>query len=654
MGPGEVIYDQKQIEAFLSQLPPDERKQMQENLQKLANTVVPQLQQEIYEKIYQKNERETREKQQALVDQKYGQVIGEIFDAVARQYTDNPKVIEFLGALRIYTADKAIEVFMPHTQMTPMGPQEIPFAQVVRQIKTEKGEDPLLPFKVNLFIEGQTDGLPPIIVEANPTYRSMFGWVERLVIFGGETERSATDHTKIHPGAFHKANGGFLVIDLNDILLKPTVLLGLMRTIRTKKIEMHEPSEEIGQTLNGKLLSPEPIGLQLKVVGVINPEYYHDLQGTAFGQELLRHFGLIALFDTTVNVANDNLQSYSRWLDEYASHKGYSPITLEAKAAIIEYLMREAESQKFFSSDLELLKNIVKEAYLYSRDVGAQRIEADHVKRAVSEKIFRLNLAETKLQRAIADGVQIVEVNGLKIGQINGLVVFKTASYMFGIPQRFTVTTYRGEKGLINIAGNVGLAGPVFKKSVETIQGFFYKRYGREQTITFEGRVNAEQISGAIEGDSATMAMLLALISSLSEIPLRQDLAVTDATDQQGNIEAVGGVNQKIEGFFATCKIKGLTGTQGVVIPAANTNHLMLNSEVVEAVEKGQFHIYSVETIDDVVELLMGCPIREIDEYINAKFEQWRKQELEERLKMELEIKEALRKTKKRKRFLIF
>jgi predicted ATP-dependent protease len=363
--------------------------------------------------------------------------------------------------------------------------------------------------------------------------------------------------------------------------------------------------------------------MELKVIAIVKPFLYYLLWHFPFDRELMEAFKVSAIFDNKVDGIPENLSAFASWMDEYAKNKEFFTLDPAAKAKILEHLFRLGESQRRFACNVETIKSLIKESYFYALQDGSKRIKEQHVKKALAEKIFRSNIIEEKIQEEIAAGRIKVELKGTAIGQINGLAVYTLDHYSFGIPTRITVNTYRGKDGVMSLHQQVALADKTLDLGVKKLEGFFRQRYGREQTASLKATIAFEDYYESIGGPSASAAQLCALLSSLAEKPIRQDLAITGTVDQKGVIGVIGGVNEKIEGFYKSCKITGLTGTQGIIIPEKNQENLMLDEEVVEAVAQGKFHVYVADTIETAVELLMDCKMSEIDSLVKKRLKSW-------------------------------
>lgn len=617
----EFITDADRIQAFLNQLSDEERTICESYLRETEELG------ELFQNIYDKRNSEFNEYAKGESRKMYLDLVKELFANVAKLYAKNAKAVAFLKSLEHYTVS-ILNLFIPQysQEFNTFGllqKVQVPFENVLEKMRRERNEDPLIPFEVNLFVDNAKTNPPPVIAECAPTYAGLFGKTERAILLM-ERGYSHTDHTKLQSGAMHRANGGFLILNLTDIAsLKEYIFLGLKRTLAEKKIKIQDPGEEMGLSADVKSLRAEPMDMELKIIAVIRPDLYYAFHNNRFSREFIQHFTMLAMFDTTIELLPENLAAYAAWMQKYTQRKSFLPISRGAIVEIIEWLLRRAESQNRFVCDIEEIKTLIKEAYFYAKTDDSVYIEGLHIIKALAEWQYRSNLFEEQMQTKIIDGHVKIETQGEKIGQINGLAVWRTDEYLFGLPTRVTVTTYRGKGSLINIQKQAGLAGPTLTLGIEILQGFFFERYGQDKQIGFEGRVVFEENYGMIDGPSATTAQLFALLSAITKKPIKQGLAITGTVDQKGNIGAIGGVNEKIEGFFKVCEARGLNGCQGVIIPRANTKELMLNHRVVEAVSSGKFNVYAIDKIDEGVEILMGCRMEEIDQLVQKRLEEW-------------------------------
>ncbi|MBM3710207.1 MAG: ATP-dependent protease, partial [Actinobacteria bacterium] len=466
-------------------------------------------------------------------------------------------------------------------------------------------EVPFKKYEVNLVIDNSELDGAPVIVEQNPTYQNLFGRVEKEAQFGVLT----TDFTMIRGGALHKANNGFLVIPVEELFKNYFSWDSLKMSLKNKKIMIEEAGEKLG-FITTKGLKPEPIPLNLKVILIGNPYYYSILY--IIDEDFKKLFKVKADFDLVMDRNDENIKKYASFLCTYCKKENLKHIEASAVARVVEYGSRLAEDKKKISTKFSEIGNLVSEANFYAEQEKSRYIKPSHILKAIDEKIYRSNLIAEKIKEFIADGTILIDTEGLKVGQVNGLSVMSLGDYSFGRPSRVTVSIGMGKDGIIDIERETKLGGPIHTKGVLILGGYIANKYSKDKPLNLSARIVFEQSYGGIEGDSASSAELYALLSAIADIPIKQNLAVTGSVNQKGEIQAIGGINEKIEGFYEVCKVLGLTGEQGVIIPESNVKNLMLKEEVVDAVRNKKFHIFPVKTIDEGIEILTGMKAGEL------------------------------------------
>lgn len=464
--------------------------------------------------------------------------------------------------------------------------------------KTEEKNE-LVEFEVNVIVDNSRTKQIPVIIETSPSYGNLFGSVDRIHERAGEFR---TDFTKIRAGSLLRANGGYLVLTLADIVEEPAVWPALKRALKNKKVTIQSIDTLFFLSTSG--LKPEPIDIDLKVV-LIGDAYSYQLL-YLYDEEFRKIFKVKADFDTVMDKVRDNLVKYAQFVRTVAEKEKLLPFHKTAVAVITEEGVRVAGRQDKLSTRFSDIADVIREADYWARKGKAKLVEGRHVEKAIEEKIRRVSLVEDKIRELLADGTILMDIDGQKVGQVNGLSVYDIGDYSFGKPSRITAETGLGRSGLINIEREADLSGKTHNKGVLIIEGFLRRRFAQDKPLTMSSSICFEQSYSGVDGDSASSTEIYALLSSLSELPLRQDLAVTGSVNQKGEIQPIGGVNEKIEGFFDICKIKGLTGRQGVIIPKLNKKDLMLKQDVIDAIKKKKFHIYAIATIDQGIELLTG------------------------------------------------
>lgn len=458
-------------------------------------------------------------------------------------------------------------------------------------------------YQVNLVVERTPGSGAPIIDESHPTYTNLIGKIERKSHFGVVF----TDFTEIRAGAFHQANGGYVILNVTDVLRQPFAWDALKRVIKTRAVKIEDPGEFYGFSTSG--LKPEPIPVETKVVLIGPPYIYHLLQ--AYEEDFPKMFKVKADFD--VDVPRDDSQDllYARFLARLCRDEHLPPFRADAVAEFIRQGMRLADRHDRLSLRMSLLSDVAREAGFWARKHDRYFVSRDDVDMAVAKRRERVNLPEEWIQDEIKEGTLLVDLDHEVVGQVNGLSVHLLGDYAFGRPCRITARTFVGTKGVIDIQREAKMAGSIHSKGVMTLAGFLAGKFAGTQPFALSATLTFEQAYSEIEGDSAAVAELASILSSLAEAPVRQWLAVTGSVNQLGEIQPIGGVNEKIEGFFASCQARGLTGHQGVIIPLRNTRHLALNRDVVEAVERGEFGVYAVSEVEEALELLTGVPAGE-------------------------------------------
>jgi ATP-dependent Lon protease len=454
-------------------------------------------------------------------------------------------------------------------------------------------------YQVNVLVDNSETKGAPIIVEITPNYRNLFGTIERVVDRSGIWK---TDFLHIKAGSFLRANGGYLIFNALDALMEPWVWPALKRTLKNQVIEIQ--TYDPFYIFSTSALKPEPIECNVKIIMIGDAYLYHLLYG--LDDDFKKIFKIKADFDSVMKKDADKVRQYSAFVRKICDEGKLRPFDRTAVAAIVEYGVRLAGRQKKLSARFHLIADLVREASYWAGKEGAEVVTEEHVDKAIEKKIYRVNLIEEKIQEMIDDGTILIDSDGMVVGQVNGLSVYNLGDHAFGKPSRITAKTSMGKAGIINIEREVEMSGPIHNKGVYILAGFLRGQYAQDKPITMSASLCFEQSYSGVEGDSASSTEIYALLSSISGLPLRQDLAVTGSVNQKGEIQPIGGANEKIEGFFDVCKSKGLTGRQGVMIPYLNMGDLMLRKDVIAAVEEGKFHIYPVKTIDQGIEILTG------------------------------------------------
>jgi predicted ATP-dependent protease len=465
-------------------------------------------------------------------------------------------------------------------------------------------------YKVNLIVNHSTSEGAPVVLEDLPTYKNLVGYIESEIQPGGAT---SADFTMIKPGALHMANGGYLIVHAVDILRQSFAWEALKRALGSSVIRIEDPALRDGVgVLFPQMPAPEPIPLSIKVIIVGTPELYYSLQST--DEEFAELFKVKADFSDSMARNIESEHQYALFVAARC-HEGHLPhFDATGVAKIVEYGSWLAEDQTRLSTRFGKISNLIHEAAHWARVAGQEFVSTIDVQRAIDERTYRDNLVEEDIRRTILEGTLFIDTDGEVVGQANALSVLRYGDHFFGQPSRVTARVYLGNEGVINIEREVEMAGPIHNKGLLTLRGYLGGQYALEHPLSLTASLAFEQNYGGVEGDSASTAELFALLSALSGYPIRQDIAVTGSVNQRGQVQPIGGATHKIEGFYEVCKARGLTGGQGVIIPSSNVKGLMLNEELVSAVEKGLFHIYAVETIDQGIQILTGIPAGERDQ----------------------------------------
>jgi predicted ATP-dependent protease len=475
----------------------------------------------------------------------------------------------------------------------PPAPMNFPFMPPPRE------RDPYLEYEINVVVDNAKTNGAPIIVESSPTYLNLFGTIERVVDRFG---RVVTNFSRIKSGSFLRAHGGYLIFSLEDAVTEPAVWKVLKRTLRSGRIEME--TYEPFAIFSASGLRPEPVDVNTKVIVVGSAFLYHLLY--TLDQEFHEMFKVRADFNPVMERNEDHQLAYARWVGSLCTDEGLPHFDQSAVERLIEFGARQAGDRDKVLASYAEVADLVREAAFWARKGDQQLVAARHVEQALQSRVFRSNRIEEQIREMIANGTILVDTTGAKIGQVNGLSVMDIGGYAFGRPNRVTASVSMGQAGIVNIERESHLSGSLHDKGMLILAGYLRNRFGQNQPLALSASLCFEQSYGGVEGDSASSTELYALLSRLANVPLRQDIAVTGSVNQWGEVQAIGGVNEKIEGFYDVCRVVGLTGEQGVLIPESNIRHLILRSDVIQAVAEGKFHIYPVRTIDDGLTILTG------------------------------------------------
>jgi lon-related putative ATP-dependent protease len=572
-------------EEFLA-LPEEERQKIEtkriEMMRKVDGTYshIKELEKDITEKMRE-------------ADLKAGEfAIARPFEEMFRKYEEHPEIVDFLKEVHQHTLAK-LDTFI-----------QAAIAQQPQGLSPVQQADPFIPYKVNVFVDNGSTSGPPIVIESNPNWVNMFGRVERRAFMG----TYFSDHSMIKAGAVQSAYGGYLILNIRDVLLNQGVWEGLKRIIRTKEIRIEDPWEQMG-FFAPQGMRPQPAPVDLKIIVMGDDSVYQLLM--QYDEDFWEMFKVKSDFDTQMKRSDENIKAYACFIRNCCDEDKLLPFDRSGVAKIIEHAVRVTGDQEKLSARFGPMKDLIVESDYWAKASKKDMITGEHVEKAVREKIHRLDLIADRILQMITDGTLMVDVQGAVVGQVNGLAVYDMGIVSFGRPNRITAKTFMGRRGIINIERESQLSGPLHNKGVLILSGYLGWKYAQDKPLSLSASICFEQSYSGVEGDSASSTELYAILSSLADLPIRQNIALTGSVNQKGEVQPIGGVNQKIEGFFDVCKAKGLAGDQGVMIPQLNVRHLMLREDVVQAVREGQFHIYSVKTIDEGIELLTGVPAGE-------------------------------------------
>ena len=566
-------------------LPEEEQKQFHEEIEKLTL----QLQQVM--RSMPKRAREMRQKIRQLERDVAGLAVSGLVDELEQKYHDIPAVVEHLEKMQSDIIDN-VGLFLqqPEAQGVP--------AQL-QQVMESKESAAMRRYGINVLVDRSELSGAPVIFEDKPSFVELIGRIEHESEFGS----LVTNFSLIRPGALHRANGGYLVIDAVKLLTYPLAWDGLKSALKSRELRIRSLADDIG-LVSTVTLEPEPIPLDLKVILIGERIYYYLLE--QYDPEFSELFKIPADFEDQMTPTSENIENLSRCLATMIRTDNLRHLSREGVARLMEESARRLGDSERLSTDIEHSIDLVREADYWAGQHGKSLIDAEDIQKAIDGRIRRGSRVRDRIQEELLRETFLVETSGARIGQVNGLAVMQLGNLAFGRPQRITASVKLGSGELIDIEREVKLGGPLHSKGVLILSGFLGSHYAPDAPLSLSASLVFEQSYGGVDGDSASAAELCVLVSAIAEIPILQSLAITGSIDQQGRIQAIGGVNEKIEGFFDICQKRGLTGDQGALIPVANVKHLMLRKDVVEAVEAKQFRIYPVEHVDQALSILTG------------------------------------------------
>jgi len=597
---GEVVAPEE-----IESMPEEEREAVQDQIAEYQEEL-----QQILQKVPE-HEREARERIDELNREMAAFAVDESINALRQKYSTLPSVLDFLDGVREDLIEN-VDVFV---QAAQNGGQQSGRPPTMQQQGRQGGpQPPAQPdgafwrrYRVNLIVDNEdTDGAP-VVFEDNPNYQNLVGQVEQIAQMGA----LVTDFNLIQPGALHEANGGYLILEARELLTQPYAWEGLKRALENDEIRIESPGQALG-LIRTVTLEPEAVPLDVKIVVVGERLLYYLLE--AYDPDVDRLFKVMADFDDRIDRADGHEAEYADLVATMVADEDLRPFDRSAVAHVMDRSVRLVGDIEKLSAKIERVRDLVQQAHYWARQDEADVVTDKHVQRAVDAQIRRADRMRERAQEAIERDTIYIDTDGEAVGQINGLSYLELGSFSFGRPNRITARVRLGKGEIVDIEREAALGGPLHSKGVLILSGFLQGRFAQRYPLSLSASLVFEQSYGGIDGDSASSAELYALLSALADVPLRQDLAVTGSVNQHGVVQPIGGVNEKIEGFFDVCRTRGLTGDQGVLIPATNTDHLMLRPDVVEAAEAGDFHVYPVETIDQGIELLTGIEAGARDE----------------------------------------
>jgi len=579
---GEIMTDDE-----FDTLPLSEKKLIQEKQTRFTNEMDTALkQQRILEKEMVK-EFKKLEKEVATL------AITEITEEICNKYKEIPDVINYITNVKNDMLENLTDFMIAQKEkFEELAPRENEFSRR---------------YQINVLVDNGGQKGSPVIIESNPTYINLLGSVEKESLMGS----LITDFTMIRKGSLHKANGGYLIIKAPELFKNYFSWEALKRAVRNKEIVIEDIGEQLGY-LTTKTLKPDPIPLQVKLILVGQPIYYHLLY--EYDIDFKSLFKVKADFNSEMDRTIKNSTNYISFFKSLAEKENMLIPDLESLKKLEEFGARFTEDQNKLSMRFGKIADVLREANHYANEDNSTSITTSHIEKAIEKRIYRSNLIAEKINEMIKKKHILIELTGKKIGQVNALSIIDMGDIMIGKPSKITCTTNLGKEGVITVEREAELSGPIHTKGVLILNGYLAERFFQDKPLSLSARLVFEQSYAEIEGDSASSTELYALLSSLSKIPIQQGIAVTGSVNQKGEIQSIGGINEKIEGYFEVCKLMGLNGEQGIMIPSSNVQNLMLKDEVIEAVQQNKFKIWAIDTIDDGIEVLTGIKAGSIEE----------------------------------------
>jgi lon-related putative ATP-dependent protease len=587
-------------------MPPEQIQELSEEERERLESEIEGLQEELQRVVRQipRWQRAVQERLKGMNREMAELAVGGLFDELREKYGDYPKILEHLDDVQEDVVQNARDLMATEEQEEQM-PAVLRGTAMAQA--TQEGPPLLRRYRVNVIVDSSGADGAPVIFEDNPSFQNLVGRMEHRAQMGG----LITDFNLIKAGALHRANGGFLILDVRTVLSQPYAWEGLKRALQAGEVQIESVGEMLS-LISTTSLEPEKIPLDVKVALFGEPRLYYTLY--YLDSDFADLFKVQADFATAVDRDDGNQELYAKLIGTLARQEELKPFDRSGVARIIEHSARILGDAKKLSIRRRDLGDLLRESNYWANQNGHEAVQAEDVQKAIDAQIFRADRMREQVQESIQRDIVLIDTQGEQVGQVNGLSVLQLADFAFGRPSRITARAWMGKGNVVDIEREVELSGPIHSKGVLILSAFLSERYAKETLLSLSASLVFEQSYGGVEGDSASSAELYALLSAIAGVPLKQSLAVTGSVNQHGQVQAIGGVNHKIEGFFDICRQQGLTGEQGVLIPASNVQHLMLRQDVIDAVEEGNFHVYAVETINQGIELLTGLPAGERDQ----------------------------------------
>ncbi|MFZ5815578.1 MAG: AAA family ATPase [Bacillota bacterium] len=571
-------------------LSPEQRREMTERAHQIQRAVA-----EAGRRTWEV-EKSVRDELSKLDHQVAAMAVAPMVARLKERYRSVPRLVEWLGRVE----QELIGPSIP--EPTSRGMEEAAAAEMRALQQRRRRVDPFARFRVNVFVHRTERDGAPVVVESNPTYVNLFGKAEYVTSSG---EEPVDGFMLIKAGAIHRANGGYLILQATDLLSSPYAWEALKRALTMREARIEAPGAE-NRILPVETVRPQPIPLDLKVILIGNSSIYHALYSMDEG--FRKQFKFKAEFDIAMEANEKNVAGYASFISSVCRRENQQHLTAAGVCEVLKHSHRLSDDQTKLSARFNEVVEVIYEATAWANQDGSSVVDATHVRRAIAEKAARSSLPEQRLLEMVQRGSMLFDVSGHVVGQVNGLTVMNIGDYRFGSPSRITARVFMGQKGILHIEREIEMSGQIHDKGLFTLTGYLGDRFAQDKPLAFSASVAFEQTYVPVDGDSASSTELYALLSALADVPIDQGIAVTGSVNQRGEIQPIGGVNEKIEGFFRVCKLLGQTGRQGVMIPKQNLPNLVLQDEVVEAVREGRFHIWAVGSIEEGIEILTGMP----------------------------------------------